>query len=219
MKAHAKPQIHSARVISARATKLCRLQHLRTTLCLMAIALPHFAWAAEAVGEVAKSRGNAFLSRDEGNVGATQGVAVLLDDTALTGDESRLDMQLGHSTRLRLGANAALKIDRFIAGRDSTLTLEKGPVVVERWKGAEPKFEIKTPYALLAARGTEFFAGPSKGVFGVFVKSGILDVRTPKGTVRLKAGEGTDFKEPGDPPSPVTKWGQPRIDAAMWSVR
>jgi len=193
--------------------------YLRIALCLTAIIMPHAVAAAEAIGEVAGSRGNAFLSRDAGNEVAAKGAPVLLDDTALTGDESRLDLRLGQATRLRLGANAKLKIDRFIAGHDAEITLDKGPLVIERSKGAEPKFEVKTPYALLAARGTEFFAGPSKGVFGVFVKSGIVDVKTGQGAVRLKAGEGTDFVAPGDPPSPVKKWAPARVDAAMWSVR
>lgn len=200
--------------------------HLRTALCLIAILLPQVAillpqavTAAEAIGEVAASRGSAFLSRDAGNEVAAKGALVLLDDTALTGDESRLDLKLGQATRLRLGANVSLKIDRFVAGRDATLTLEKGPVVIERSKGAERQFEIKTPYALLAARGTEFFCGPSKGVVGVFVKTGIVDVITRHGSVRLKAGEGTDFAAPGDPPSPVKKWAPARVDAAFWSVR
>lgn len=192
---------------------------LRVTLFLMAMALPHSLPAAEAIGEVTLARGRAFLSRDSGNALAEKGIAVLLDDTALTGDDSRLGLQLGTSTSIRLGANASLKIDRFIAGRDTTVTLETGPVVVERWKGATPKMEVKTPYALLAARGTEFFAGPSKGVFGVFVKTGIVDVKTVRGSVRLKAGEGTDISEPGAPPSPPKVWAHPRVDAALWSVR
>jgi ferric-dicitrate binding protein FerR (iron transport regulator) len=202
-----------------RATKECRLMHLRTTLCLMAFILPHAVAAAEAIGEVAASRGSAFLAREAVNEVAAKGALVLLDDTALTGDESRLDLRLGRATRLRLGANAKLKIDRFIAGRDAAVTLDKGPLVIERSKGAERQFEVNTPYALLAARGTEFFAGPSKGVFGVFVKSGIVDVKTRQGMVRLKAGEGTDFTTPGDPPGPVKKWAPARVDAAMWSVR
>jgi ferric-dicitrate binding protein FerR (iron transport regulator) len=192
---------------------------MRTMLCFIAASWSHSALAVEAIGEVTSSRGNAFLARDAGNAVAAKGVPVLLDDTALTGDESRLDLQLGRSTRIRLGANASLKIDRFIAGRNDTLTLDRGALVVERWKGAEPKFEVKTPYALLAARGTEFFAGPSKGLFGVFVKSGIVEVKTRQATVRLKAGQGTDFKEPGDPPSPPNLWAPARVDAAMWSVR
>ncbi|MCI0598768.1 MAG: FecR family protein [Beijerinckiaceae bacterium] len=214
MKKLATSQAFHSRDLNAR----CLLQ-LRTTLCLIAIALPQAVPAADTIGEVTLARGRAFLSRESGNELAEKGVAVLLDDTALTGDDSRLGLQLGSSTSIRLGANASLKIDRFIAGRDTTVTLDTGPLVVERWKGATPKLEVKTPYALLAARGTEFFAGPSKGLFGVFVKRGIVEVKTLRGTVRLKAGEGTDFNAPGDPPSLPKVWAPARVDAALWSVR
>jgi ferric-dicitrate binding protein FerR (iron transport regulator) len=206
-----------ARIV--RTSRRCSKIGRSAALCLHAVILLPAAAAAEPIGEVSASRGNAFLSRDAGNEVAAKGVPVLLDDTALTGDESRLDLRLGQATRLRLGANAELKIDRFIAGRDAEMTLDKGAVVIERAKGAEREFEVKTPYALLAARGTEFFAGPSKGVFGVFVKSGIVDVKTRQRTVRLKAGEGTDIAAPGDPPGPVKKWAPARVEAAIWSVR
>lgn len=215
MDGYAKPRLRS----SSAAPKARRLLYVPVIACLAAIGLPHGAPAAEAVGEVAGARGKAFLARESGNELAAKGLPVLLDDTALTLDESRLDLALGRATRLRLGANASLKIDRFVAGLDTELSLERGPILIERWKGAEKKFEVKTPYALLAARGTEFFAGPSKGVFGVFVKSGILDVVTRQATVRLKAGQGTDFTAPGDPPSAVKIWAQPRVEEALWSVR
>ena len=60
---------------------------MRPTLCLLAVFLPLAAAAAEPIGEVSASRGNAFLSRQEVNEVAAKGVPVLLDDTALTGDE------------------------------------------------------------------------------------------------------------------------------------
>jgi ferric-dicitrate binding protein FerR (iron transport regulator) len=171
---------------------------MRTMLCLIAVSWSHPVLAVEAIGEVGILAGKCFSRA--GNSVAAKGVPVLLDDAALTGDESRLDLQLGRSIRI----NASLKIDRFIAGHNDTLTLDRG--VVERWKGADPKFEVKTPYALLAARGTEFFAGPSKGLFGVFVKLGIVEVKARQATVSLNAGQCTDFKEPGDPPSPPKLW-------------
>jgi hypothetical protein len=37
--------------------------------------------------------------------------------------------------------------------------------------------------------------------------------------VVLAAGEGTNIAQPGAEPTPPAKWGQPRVDAAMASVR
>lgn len=177
------------------------------------------AFAGETVGEVTSARGSAYLDRKDSRERAAPGVSVQLNDTAVTGEESRLDMRLGRATRLRLGARASLRIDRFVAGVEAVPALESGPVVIERGKGAEPVFELNTPYALLAARGTVFFAGPSNGVFGVFVKSGIVHVWTAQKSVRLYAGEGTDIRAPGDPPDPPKVWGKSRVEEAFASVR
>lgn len=186
---------------------------------------------AEPVGSVVAARGEAALERADGRSPAEAGAAVLLNDRATTGEASRLDLRLGAATRLRLGANASLKVDKFIGKLSARTTLEEGAVVIDRAAGAEKSFDLETPYGLLSARGTVFFAGPSRGVFGVFVQKGAVDVVTRSGSVRLTAGEGVDFPPPrvivlpglldSEPsaPGPVTKWGAKRIEEALDSVR
>jgi hypothetical protein len=188
---------------------------------------------AQSVGAVAAARGEAALERNNGRETAAAGADVMLDDRATTGEESRLDLKLGAATRLRLGANAALKIDKFVAKLSAESTLEQGAVLIDRAKGAEKSFDLKTPYGLLSARGTVFFVGPSRGTFGVFVQKGAVDVVTRRGSVRVRAGEGVDFQlrsviglppslsgDAEEPvPSPVKKWGAERIREALDSVR
>jgi ferric-dicitrate binding protein FerR (iron transport regulator) len=175
--------------------------------------------AAAAVGRIGFSQGNAFLDRDAGRLAATEGLDILLQDVAVTGEEpSRLDLRLGAATRIRLGANARLVISRLVPGVAADLTLQKGPVLIERGPDAEPDFQVKTPFALLAARGTAFFAGPSNGVFGVFVREGLVKVRTRRGSATLRAGEGVDIERTGMAPTAVRRWGRQRIDAALASV-
>ena len=186
---------------------------------------------AEPVGSVVASRGEAALERADGRSSAEAGAAVMLNDRATTGEASRLDLKLGAATRLRLGANASLKVDKFVAKLSARSTLEEGAVLIDRSEGAEKSFELETPYGLLSARGTVFFAGPSRGTFGVFVQKGVVDVVTRTGSVRLTAGEGVDFTPPrvivlpgllDSGPSeqgPVKKWGAERIAEALGSVR
>jgi hypothetical protein len=175
--------------------------------------------ADAAVGRIGFSQGEAFLDRGRDRLAAQEGVDILLRDVATTGEEpSRLDLRLGAATRIRLGAKARLEISRIVPGVAATVTLQNGPALIERGSGAEPDFQLTSPFALLAARGTTFFAGPSKGVFGVFVREGVVNVRTRRGSVTLKAGEGADIKAPGSAPSPVRLWGRARIDAALTSV-
>jgi len=174
--------------------------------------------AAPRVGAVMAAAGIAFLERNANRTPAAGGAEVLLDDLALTGDASRMDLQLGRATRIKLGARSQLKIDRFIAGASADVELLDGPAFIDHGPGAEPGFTLTSPYALIAARGTGFFAGPSAGVFGVFVRNGRVDVRTRAGSVRLRAGEGTDIAAPGAAPTPPKRWGDPRIAAALASV-
>lgn len=175
--------------------------------------------AAAAVGRVGFSQGDAALSRDGGRIAAAEGVDIFLQDVAMTGDEpSRVDLRLGAAIRIRLGAKARLEISRLVPGVAAAATLQAGPALIERGPGAEPDFELRSPFALLAARGTTFFAGLSNGAFAVYVREGAVNVRTRRGTVTVRAGEGTDIKSPGAAPTPVKHWGQSRIDAALASV-
>jgi hypothetical protein len=174
--------------------------------------------AAPRVGAVMAAIGTAFLERSANRVPATGGADVMLDDLALTGEDSRLELRLGRATRIKIGSRAQLKIDRFVAGASADVELLDGPVLIDHRPAAEPGFTLTSPYALIAARGTGFFAGPSAGVFGVFVYNGRVDVRTRAGELRLRAGEGTDIAAPGAAPTQPKRWGHGRIEAAMISV-
>jgi hypothetical protein len=67
-------------------------------------------------------------------------------------------------------------------------------------------------------RGTKFFAGPSNGVFGVFVDHGTVVVSGGGSEVVLQAGEGTNLSSPGSSPTAPVMWGKARIQAALDSV-
>ena len=71
--------------------------------------------------------------------------------------------------------------------------------------------KIKSPYGLIAVRGTKFFAGPSNGVFAVFVDHGTVVVSAGGSDVVLRAGEGTDLNSRGANPTGVLRWGKARI--------
>ena len=85
--------------------------------------------------------------------------------------------------------------------------------------------KIKSPYGLIAVRGTKFFAGPSNAVFGVFVDHGTVVVSGGGSEVVLQAGEGTFRAASGDidlnsvaKPTAPSMWGKARIQAALASV-
>jgi ferric-dicitrate binding protein FerR (iron transport regulator) len=128
-------------------------------------------------------------------------------------------MALGEATRLKLGERTRIKIEQDIVAQGGDLTLARGAMLFERPDtGDHGDFVVRTPFAIIAARGTRFWTGPSKDVIGVFVASGRVNVRNRGGSVTLTAGEGTDLTSPDVAPTPPSRWGEPRIAAALATV-
>jgi ferric-dicitrate binding protein FerR (iron transport regulator) len=170
-------------------------------------------------GAVENVTGDAFAEARAGRRALQPAAPVFIADQVRTGSGARLTMQLGRDTRLRLGEDTRVTIDRFLAEAGGEITLNSGPVLFERPAGSPPEpVKIRSAFGLIAVRGTVFFAGPSRGVFGVFVERGSVAVSAAGKQVILREGEGTDIARPGAPPSNASNWGAPRIHDAMLSV-
>ena len=179
-----------------------------------------WARAADTAGKVEDLKGNAFADAGQQHRALDKTSPVYVGDRVSTGASSRLTMRLGTDTTVKLGENTQLVIDRYISETGGEISLESGPMLFDRPPGARREaVQIRSPYAVMAVRGTQFFAGPSNGVFGVFVKEGTLEVSAAGSTVTLTSGQGTNLQAPGAPPTTPVNWGQARIDAAYASVR
>jgi FecR protein len=177
------------------------------------------ALARELAGTVAEVKGEAFAEAQQERRHLENAGAVFLADEVSTAAASRLALHLGTDTTVRLGELARLTIDRTIANAGGDLTLTSGPLLYDRMRGAEPRpLRIRSSFALIVVRGTRFFAGPSAGVFGVFVQRGSVAVQAAGQEVVLGEGQGTNIARPGDAPTPPSPWRRPRIDAALESV-
>ena len=149
----------------------------------------------------------------------SNGADVFVGDLVSTRETARLVMLLGTQTRIRRGGNTRLRIDRFLAETHGELRFDSGPLVLDRNEGAPAMdLRLRSPFGTIALRGTRVFAGPSKGVFGVFVERGIVDFTAGGVTVRLTAGEGSDVRRPGGKPTPPSRWGSERAIDALASV-
>lgn len=176
------------------------------------------AHAAERVGSVEDVKGDAFAEIDTARRTLDPAAPVFLGDEVATGIASRLGMRLGRDTMVRLGEQARLKIDRFLVDAGGDMTLRSGPLLLDRPPGSAPAAVIRSPFALIAVRGTQFFAGPSNGRFSVFVARGSVAVISAGQQVIVREEEGTDFLSAGTPPTPVKRWGSERIRTALASV-
>jgi ferric-dicitrate binding protein FerR (iron transport regulator) len=187
-----------------------------------ALALPFIlalrpARAVERVGSVEDVTGEAFAELESVRRTLDRAAPVFLSEEVATGVASRLGMRLGRDTTVRLGEQARLKIDRFLVDAGGEMTLRSGPLLFD----GQPRragVQIRSPFALIAVRGTRFFAGPSNDRFGVFVVRGSVAVTSAGRQVILREGEGTDIASPGAPPTPVKRWAPERIRAALASV-
>jgi hypothetical protein len=145
---------------------------------------------------------------------------VFVGDAVGTGVQSALGLRLGDATRVRLGSEARLRIDRFLVNAGGVLLLERGPMLFDHdADGGQDQITVRSPFGLLAVRGTRFFAGPSNGVFGVFVERGAVMVIGVQTAVWVMSGFGTNITHVGAEPNDPVLWGAARIKNALASVQ
>jgi ferric-dicitrate binding protein FerR (iron transport regulator) len=175
--------------------------------------------AAVRVGAVIDVTGQGFARLDHVRSLEPEG-PLLLGDLVWTAARSHTALGLDLGARIDLGPGAQLVLDRFVAGAKGDLVLNAGAMIFDRDENL-PKVDLtlRSQYGLISVRGTQFFAGPSRGIFGVFVARGAVRVTAGGARVRLQPGEGVDITAPGERPSNVTRWGPERIAEAFASVR
>ena len=83
---------------------------------------------------------------------------------------------------------------------------------IKQSTGKETRFEIQTPSAVAAARGTEFRAGVDSDITTrLEVLAGKVDVQAARQKVEVNAGEGTVVKKDKGPALPVKLIGPPAL--------
>jgi hypothetical protein len=170
-------------------------------------------------GTIEALRGEAFAEGLKPRRALAPAAEVFIGDLVETATNSALTMHLGKTTFVKLGALAKFRIDNFVVDAGGTLDLEQGPMLIEHNGSSKSEdVRVRSPFGLIAVRGTMFFAGPSNDVFGVFVASGLVAVTGGGRTVILRPGLGTNIANPGDAPTEPRRWSPGRIRAALRSV-
>jgi hypothetical protein len=168
---------------------------------------------------VASSRGECYAQMAATRRALAPAAEVFIGDAVGTGPQSALSLHLGSATEVKLGAEARLRIDRFVVNAGGVLVLEGGGMLYDHDpNGGSSDMAVRVPFGLVAVRGTRFFAGPSNGVFGIFVARGEVMVVGVNTAVIVTAGLGTDIAHAGAEPTAPHGWGAPRVTAAMASV-
>jgi len=139
---------------------------------LIAFTLPalFLAWAPPAAGQDAEagrvkvSRGAAWIERAGSRLPAGVGATVRASDVIVTGADGSVGITFADDSRLSIGPNTTLAIDRFAF--DSTThqgqfetSLRQGTLLGVSGKLAKQSpqaMTVKTPAAILGVRGTRF---------------------------------------------------------------
>ena len=144
------------------------------------ITLVHSASAAETVGTVTKVENQAQI----GGATAVVGTPVHMNDDLRTGARGRLEVTFRDNTKLTLGENAKVVIDRYVFNPNQGT----GEMAVKATRGAmrfvtgkigkmrDHNVTVVTPQAALAVRGTDFWVGPIDGQYGVLLMKGKVRV-------------------------------------------
>jgi ferric-dicitrate binding protein FerR (iron transport regulator) len=176
--------------------------------------------AQQPVGSVRSVQGDAFAESGVARRALIQEAAILLGDRVGTGLRSQLTMLLGRNTTLRLGERGSIVIDRLLVDAGGEIMLQSGPLMFDHPSSNGPEnLQIRSPYGLIAVRGTRFFAGPDGRALGVFVEQGEVAVTAAGKTVLLREGQGTTIARPGASPSQVSRWAAQRIDRLFGAIR
>jgi hypothetical protein len=193
--------------------------------------------AAAPVGSITRVENQAQV----GAAPAAVGTPVQLNDELRTGPKARLEVTFTDGTKLTLGENAKVVVDRYVYNPDESVGQLAVSTTVAAFRMATGKLNemkdrqvnVTTPFAALAVRGTDFWWGPINGHYGaLLVNNSMVDVsgdkcddkqsdgdddhkRRCRCKVTLdKPGEGTDIRRYECPGAPYM-WPPGQIEAAL----
>lgn len=168
-----------------------------------------YAATEQEVGKVKEIKGSADILRERQQINARKNEPVFGVDTVKTSDKSRARILFIDDSLLMIGEKSVVRLSeeyRKIGRNDvPVFNLMDGAInVIVGKKG----FEVHTPTAVTAARGTSFIVWVEKERTGITVTEGRVDVGNIQpglGEKMLVPAGRTTFVEPGKPPVVAVK--------------
>ena len=109
-------------------------------------------------------------------------------------------------------------VDGTRSGRPRAVELHDLGLLIEAPAGSLSRgFQVRTPHAVAAVRGTSWAMDVTAGNTAVFVEQGVVSVRrsnTGRGAVTLRAGDGVDVQAGGGALQ-VKRWAPARASALL----
>ena len=216
----------SLRILAAGRRFTTRWIHISLSVLFLSFAGGQLA-AQETIGTVNRIQGAASATRGGATRPLGLNASVAHNETISTGPAARVEVVFKDDTRLTLGENAKLTLDRYVfdpaGGRGSLRFKAVGAfrfLSGQLSKLARSDVTVATPIATIGIRGTEFWGGPIDGQpLGVFLIDGAVRVSNARGSRILnRSGQGTNIPRVGAAPGPVTFWPQDKVNRAIATV-
>lgn len=142
------------------------LSLLPVTAIVAALCISLPAAAAESVGKIKKLAGTVTVERAGKSQAAIPGMGIEVADVIRTGAASSVGITTSDNALVSLGPNSALAVTQYVFNPTThegkmAASLNKGSLSMvsgKLTKQSPESVKITTPTAVLAVRGTEFFA-------------------------------------------------------------
>jgi ferric-dicitrate binding protein FerR (iron transport regulator) len=128
-------------------------------------------WAQTVAGSISAISGSATITRGGATLPAANGTKVNVGDRLVTAASSNLTITLSDGSQIELSDSSTLTVDENTLDANGTrastkLSLLNGLVksLVRTTPGTPPNYEIHTPNAVAAARGTNYDVDRQSGV-------------------------------------------------------
>jgi hypothetical protein len=202
---------------------------LTISLVLFAVffATPQVLAADSDIGTITRLQNSATVTREGRILELQVGAAIKENDGIKTGDDARVEVTFVDGTKLTIGANGIVVIDKFIFDPDDGVGAMLLRVLLGSFRFItgnigrleRKQIEAQTRFGVIGVRGTDFWAGPSQNVYGVFLLDGAISVTNSAGGRVLNVpGTGVNLTSANELPGEVTIWGAARAQAALDAV-
>ena len=143
--------------------KVSRIASLLTLAMLTIVAAVPAAHAQNTVGTITQIQGAANIQRSGATIAAVPNMPIMLHDQITTPPNGSLTIGLVDNSSLQLGASSTITIDNSVlvngVGAPSKVGLLNGDlhtVILGAMRGSSTTFEVNTPNAIGAVRGTDW---------------------------------------------------------------
>ena len=140
-----------------------RIGFLFVVVMLMIVAASPAAHAQTTVGTITQLTGTVTIQRAGATIGGAPNMPILLHDQIVTGPNSSMTIGMIDNSSLQLGASSTLSIDESVlvngVGAPSKVGLLGGDlhsVILGAMRGGTTTFQVNTPNAIGAVRGTDW---------------------------------------------------------------